>query len=100
MNLLKKTLLTATLLACTASVIAAPAERTRPAHHNNEHPEFMGPPPAQPLYLIMQQTDAPNDTLNNAVKNVPTLEKGKRYEIRLEVKELPPLPKEMPVPQP
>jgi len=99
MNQFKKVLLAATLITCTASVFAAPAERTRAAHHNNERPEMMGPPPAPPLYLIMQQTDSPNETLNNAVKNVPVLEKGKRYEIRLEVKELPPAPQPMPAPQ-
>jgi len=99
MNMFKKALLTATLITCTASVFAAPVDRVRPAHHNSERPDFMAPPPAQPLYLIMQQTDSPNDTLSNAVKNVPILEKGKRYEVRLEVKELPPLPQELPVPQ-
>lgn len=98
MNIFKKTLLAATLIACTASAFAAPTERTRPAPHNNERPDLMGPPPA-PLYLIMQQTDSPNETLNNVVKNVPVLEKGKRYEIKLEVKELPPAPQEMPTPQ-
>jgi len=100
MNKFKKALLAATLMACAASAVAAPAERARPAHHNNERPEMMGPPPAPPLYLIMQQTDSPNETLNNVVKNVPVLEKGKRYEIRLEVKELPPAPQQpMPAPQ-
>ena len=99
MNKFKKALLAATLMACAASAVAAPAERARPAHHNNERPEMMGPPPAPPLYLIMQQTDSPNETLRNAVKNVPVLEKGKRYEIKLEVKELPLVPQPMPAPQ-
>lgn len=98
MNRVKKALLAVSLLACTASVFATPTDMTRPEHHNSGRANFMGPPPA-PLYLIMQQTDSPNETLNNAVKNVPTLEKGKRYEVRLEVKELPPAPQEIPAPQ-
>lgn len=98
MNIFKKAFLAVTLVACTASVFAAPADMTMPERHNNGRPNFMGPPPA-PLYLIMQQTDSPNETLSNAVKNMPTLEKGKRYEVRLEVKELPPAPQEMSVPQ-
>ena len=98
MNTVKKALLAVTLVACSASVFAAPADMTRPEHHNNGRVSFMGPPPA-PLYLIMQQTDSPNETLNNAVKNVPALEKGKRYEVRLEVKELPPALQDIPAPQ-
>lgn len=92
MNIFKKTLLAAALTICTVSVFAAPAERTGPAPHT--------PPPAPPLYLIMQQTDSPNETLNNVIKNVPALEKGKRYEIKVEVKELPPVVQDMPIPQP
>ncbi|HEM0195773.1 TPA: hypothetical protein U0S31_004415, partial [Escherichia coli] len=37
-------------------------------------------------------TDNPGAALDNAVKNVPALEKGKRYEVRVEVKEVPPAP--------
>jgi hypothetical protein len=98
MNAFKRVLLTVTLIACTASVFAAPTDITRPEPHNNGRSNFMGPPPA-PLYLIMQQTDSPNETLSNTVKNMPTLEKGKRYEVRLEVKELPPAPQGIPAPQ-
>lgn len=99
MNKFNKALLAATLIACVTSAFAAPGERAKPAHHNNERPDLMAPPPAPPLYLIMQQTDSPNETLNNVVKNVPTLEKGKRYEIKLEVKEIPPAPQPMPTAQ-
>ena len=99
MNIFKKALLAVTLTICTASVFAAPTDGTRPAPHRNERADLMGFPPAPPLYLIMQQTDSPNETLNNVIKNVPVLEKGKRYEIKLEVKELPPVPQEMPIPQ-
>ncbi|WP_299999162.1 hypothetical protein [uncultured Cedecea sp.] len=81
MNKFKSTLLATTLIICTASAFAAPADKGRPICHNNERPGLMGPSPVPPLYLILQQPDSPNETLNNAVKNLPALEKGKRYEI-------------------
>ncbi|WP_436874311.1 hypothetical protein [Kosakonia sacchari] len=51
--------------------------------------------PGSLVYGVVQQTTAPVDTLNNVVKSLPALENGKRYEVRLEVRELasaPPVP--------
>lgn len=51
------------------------------------------PPPAQPpLYALSQQTTTPAETLSAAVKNIPALEKAKKYEVRVEVREITPPP--------
>ncbi|HAX9352486.1 TPA: hypothetical protein JTD69_004010 [Escherichia coli] len=54
---------------------------------------FAAPQPAQPpLYALSQQTTTPAETLNTVVKNIPAVEKGKKYEIRVEVREVTPPP--------
>ncbi|HBM7351618.1 hypothetical protein [Klebsiella oxytoca] len=88
MNLMKRTLLAATLLACTAGAFASPDNEIQ-APLQKGGPAMMLPPPPAPTYAVIQQTDSPNEALNTIVKNVPELEKGKKYEVRLEVKELP-----------
>ncbi|MFV0847026.1 hypothetical protein ACNHQJ_26410 [Klebsiella quasipneumoniae] len=93
MNLMKKTLLATTLLACAAGAFASPDIEMKPAPLPKGGPAMMLPPPA-PTYAVIQQTNSPNDTLNIIVKNVPELEKGKKYEVRLEVKELPSPPQD------
>ncbi|HAX4824344.1 TPA: hypothetical protein JZG04_004653 [Escherichia coli] len=51
------------------------------------------PPPAEPpLYALSQQTTTPAETLNTVVKNIPAVEKGKKYEVRVEVREVTPPP--------
>ncbi|MWP55418.1 hypothetical protein GQN25_25835, partial [Escherichia coli] len=45
-----------------------------------------------PLYALSQQTTTPAETLSTAVKNIPALEKGKKYEVRVEVREITPPP--------
>ncbi|HAY0217299.1 hypothetical protein RCM99_10970 [Escherichia coli] len=95
MNKIGKTLIAVSVMTFAAGVCAAPAPDggVKPDHAANEHPVRMLPPPPQsPVYAITWQTDAPNDALNTAVNNVPVLEKGKRYEVRVEVKELPSAP--------
>lgn len=60
------------------------------------------PPPAQPpLYALSQQTTTPAETLSTVVKNIPAVEKGKKYEVRVEVREVTPAPApDMDVPNP
>ena len=93
MNILKKTLLTSALLTCAAAAFAAPQPHEGPMPHPGEKEchAMMGPPPA-PVYSVTEQTANPAEALNSVVKNVPALEQGKKYEIRVEVKELPPAP--------
>ena len=93
MNKLGKTLIASAVIIFAAGVCAAPDGGVKPDQAGKERPVRMMPPPhPSPVYAITWQTDAPNDALNTAVKNVPALEKGKRYEVRVEVKELPPAP--------
>lgn len=100
MNMIKKTLFAAAIMTCTFSVFSAPGDEIKPTPDQKPCPAMMGPPPPAPVYAVTQQTDTPNDTLSNAVKNVPVIEKGKHYEVRIEVKELPLPPQKSPVPQP
>ena len=100
MNKIGKMLIAAAVMSFAAGVCAAPDGGVKPDPAGKEHPvRMMPPPPPSPVYAITWQTDAPNDALNTAVKNVPVLEKGKRYEVRVEVKELPPAPPKAAVPK-
>jgi hypothetical protein len=91
MKMVKNTLIAAALMGCAASAFAAPAASTAPQGAQPPCPHMMAPKPA-PLYSTSMQTQDPVAALESAVKNVPALEKGKKYEIRVEVKELPPPP--------
>lgn len=93
MNMIKKTLLATVLVTCAASAFAAPNGEHKPEHHGKQCSEMMPPPPPQPpVYAVIQQSETPKETLSSAIQNVPAPEKGKRYEVRVEVKELPPAP--------
>ncbi|QXB04819.1 hypothetical protein [Providencia rettgeri] len=48
---------------------------------------FSAPPP--PVFNLMVQTDDVSSALNTAMKNMPAIEKGKKYEVRVEVREHP-----------
>ncbi|WP_058912152.1 hypothetical protein [Entomohabitans teleogrylli] len=100
MNTLKNTLLATVLLSCAAGAFAAPTNHeARPQSGPKPCHGMMMPPPA-PIYAVSQQTDDPKAALDNVVKNVPELEKGKKYEIRVVVKELPAKPERAPAPAP
>lgn len=95
MNKMKKTVFAALLVACAASAFAAPNGEHKPEHSDKPCSHMM-PPPPPPIYAVTQQTDSPKEALNSAVQNAPALEKGKHYEIRMEIKELPPVPHQAP----
>ncbi|MGE9543937.1 hypothetical protein ACQP8C_06780 [Escherichia coli] len=80
------------LLGCSALAFAAPqsaASGLLPPPNQ----DVMGTLPAQPpLYALSQQTTTPAETLSGVVKNLPAVEKGKKYEIRVEIREMTPLP--------
>lgn len=63
-------------------------------HHHPEHGMMMmhGDGPMPPVYQSSMQTDNPADALKKLTGDVPALEKGKRYDVHIEVRELPPLP--------
>ncbi|MEX9839377.1 hypothetical protein [Raoultella planticola] len=52
------------------------------------------PPPNPPVFNLSVQTEDVNSALEHATKNIPALDKGKKYEVRVEVGELKPQPKE------
>ncbi|EKB8578075.1 hypothetical protein ACS5WW_004494 [Salmonella enterica subsp. enterica serovar Kentucky] len=86
-------LIAAAIMGCSGMVFAAP----QPAPSAEQLPppcqERLAPPPAQPpLYALSQQTTTSAETLNTVVKNIPAVEKGKKYEIRVEVREVTPPP--------
>ncbi len=83
-----KAVLAAAVVFFSAGVFAAPGGEGTPAPDRHGHPVMMLPPPPAPLYAVIQQTDNPGTALDNAVKNIPALENGKRYEVRVEVKEV------------
>lgn len=89
MNTFKKTVFATLLVACAASAIAAPNGEHKPEHNGKPCSHMMPPPP---VYAVIQQTAPPKETLTTAVQNAPALEKGKHYEVRVEIKELPPVP--------
>ncbi|WP_152687274.1 hypothetical protein [Klebsiella aerogenes] len=93
----KKALLTSALLFCAIGTFAAslPHEGAAPYPGDKDCKTMMPPPPA-PAYAVTEQTANPTEALNSMIKNVPTLKQGKKYEVRVEVKELPPVP---PAPQ-
>lgn len=91
MNMMKQALLTSTLLICSASSFAAPQPHEGPEPGDKGFHAIMPPPPA-PTYAVTEQTSKPNEALNNIVKNTPVMEQGKKYEVRVEVRELPPAP--------
>ncbi len=67
--------------------------------HHPEHGMMMrveGPVP--PVYQSSMQTDNPADALKKLTGDVPALEKGKRYDVHIEVRELPPRPTELAAP--
>lgn len=81
-------LIAAAIMGCSGMVFAAP----QPAPSAEQLP-----PPCQerlvpPLYALSQQTTTPAETLSTVVKNIPAVEKGKKYEIRVEVREVTPPP--------
>ena len=55
---------------------------------------FSAPPPNPPVFNLSVQTEDVNSALEHATKNIPTLDKGKKYEVRVEVRELQLHPKE------
>lgn len=77
-------------MACTFSVSAATECDIKPPPLQRDSPPVPGPAPL--VYGVVQQTTTPVDALNNVVKTLPALENGKRYEVRLEVRELAPVP--------
>ncbi|SCX44198.1 hypothetical protein [Kosakonia sacchari] len=77
-------------MVCTFSVSAAIEYDIKPPPLQRDSPPVPGPAPL--VYGVVQQTTTPVDALNNVVKNLPALENGKRYEVRLEVRELAPVP--------
>ncbi|ELJ3714853.1 hypothetical protein [Escherichia coli] len=95
-------LIAAAIMGCSAMASAAP----QPAPSTEQLPppcqERLTPPPAQPpLYALSQQTTTPAETLSTVVKNIPAVEKGKKYEVRVEVREVTPAPApNMDVPNP
>ncbi|MEY0282589.1 hypothetical protein AB7W07_22110 [Providencia rettgeri] len=52
------------------------------------------PPPNPTVFNLSVQTEDVNSALEHATKNIPVLDKGKKYEVRVEVRELQPYPKE------
>ncbi|WP_218071396.1 hypothetical protein [Escherichia coli] len=82
-------LIAAVIMGCSGMAFAVP----QPAPSAEQLPPLcqkqLTPPPAQPpLYALSQQTTTPAETLSNVVKNIPAVEKGKKYEIRVEVREV------------
>ncbi|HAX4744803.1 TPA: hypothetical protein JZF62_004573 [Escherichia coli] len=91
-------LIAAAIMGCSGMAFAVPlAEQLPPPCQ-----ERLAPPPAQPpLYALSQQTTTPAETLSTVVKNIPAVEKGKKYEVRVEVREVTPPPApDMDVPNP
>ncbi|HAW0924450.1 TPA: hypothetical protein JLL08_004588 [Escherichia coli] len=72
-------LIAAAIMGCSGMALAAP-----------ESAPSAGQLP--PLYALSQQTTTPAETLSAVVKNIPAVEKGKKYEIRVEVREVTPPP--------
>lgn len=64
-----KRIITVTLLAISANAFSAP------------------PPP--PVFNLMVQTEDVKSALNTAMDAIPAIEKGKKYEVRIEVREHP-----------
>ncbi len=87
-------LIAAAIMGCSGMALAAPESAPSAGQLPPPCPERLAPPPAQPpLYALSQQTTTPAETLSTVVKNIPAVEKGKKYEIRVEVREMtPPLP--------
>ncbi|SEK28690.1 hypothetical protein SAMN04487787_101358 [Kosakonia sacchari] len=90
MRELTKIFFATAFMVCTFSVNAATEGDIKPPPLQRDSPPMQGP--AALVYGVVQQTTTPVDALNNVVKNLPALENGKRYEVRLEVRELPPVP--------
>ncbi len=86
-------LIAATIMGCSAMASAAPQPAPSTGQLPPPCPERLAPPPAQPpLYALSQQTTTPAETLSTVVKNIPAVEKGKKYEVRVEVREVTPPP--------
>ncbi|CAI8840410.1 hypothetical protein [Kosakonia quasisacchari] len=96
MGRLTKTFIATAFMVCTFPVIAATDGDVKPPPLQRDSPPMMGPTPL--VYGVVQQTTTPVDALNTVVKNLPALETGKRYEVRLEVRELAPAPPVPPAP--
>lgn len=96
MRRLTKTFIATAFMVCTFPVIAATDGDVKPPPLQRDSPPMMGPAPL--VYGVVQQTTTPVDALNTVVKNLPALETGKRYEVRLEVRELAPAPPVPPTP--
>ncbi|WP_226571085.1 hypothetical protein [Mangrovibacter yixingensis] len=99
-----KALVAVCLMAAGATAFAAQQETAKSAHHEGQkmmaprgHGQFMPPMMMPPVYQSSMQTSDPAEALKKLTGDVPALEKGKRYDVRVEVRELPPLP---PVPAP
>jgi hypothetical protein len=90
MRELTKTFFATAFMVCTFSVNAATECDIKPPPLQRDSPPMQGPAPL--VYGVVQQTNTPVEALNNVVKNLPALENGKRYEVRLEVRELAPVP--------
>ncbi|HBE4346316.1 TPA: hypothetical protein KL740_003517 [Escherichia coli] len=86
-------LIAAAIMGCSGLALAAPEPAPSAGQLPPPCPERLAPPPAQPpLYALSQQTTTPAETLSAAVKNIPALEKAKKYEVRVEVREITPPP--------
>ncbi|HAW8214985.1 TPA: hypothetical protein JLR76_004322 [Escherichia coli] len=90
-------LIAAAIMGCSGMALAAPESAPSAGQLPPPCPERLAPrlapPPAQPpLYALSQQTTTPAETLSTVVKNIPAIEKGKKYEIRVEVREVTPPP--------
>ncbi|MFV5711989.1 hypothetical protein AB1F67_18040 [Escherichia coli] len=86
-------LIAAAIMGCSGMAFAAPQPAPSAEQLPPPCPERLAPPPAQPpLYALSQQTTTPAEILSTVVKNIPAVEKGKKYEVRVEVREVTPPP--------
>jgi hypothetical protein len=105
MTKMRNILLAASLLGAGTLAFAAPQQQQsepepvahhegKPQHHRQGHPMRPHCPMMMmaPAYQASMQTSDPNEALKKMTNDVPTLEKGKRYQVSVTVKELPPLP--------
>lgn len=61
---------------------------------------FSASPPNPPVFNLSVQTEDVNSVLEHVTKNTLALDKGKKYEVCVEVRELQPHPKEHDVKKP
>ncbi|HIE1977063.1 TPA: hypothetical protein ACXKGF_005199, partial [Escherichia coli] len=55
-------------------------------HHHEKNKPLKNPP----VFLLTQQTMTPKEALAEVIKQIPSMENNKKYEVRVEIKEISP----------